>query len=472
MDEKNKQKSKSLISGTIIYAVGNLSTKILSFIIVPLYTYYINTTDMGDYDLINTTVSLLVPLVTLQISDAAYAWILRGYAKAEECITAIYKYIICSSILISSIILIINHFISIKFCVYMILQLIFNIVFGALQKLLRSVGNQKLFAISGVVYTAVFLLLNLLQIVVLKQGVEALFQSAIISHFICSLLILFCEKRIRTFSFKSSLKLQKEMLKFSVPLVPNQLNWWIMNASDRYIIKFFLNSSANGIYAVAYKFPSTLQLIFNMFYLSWQDMAMVDKDKNPGEFYTKVFKLYYKFAFSFLVVLVPITKLFIYFTMENSYHDASKYVGILYLGTIFQAFSSFFGVGYLKNDKTNKAATSSIFGAIINAVINLVLINYIGLYAAAISTFISFLVMFIIRVFHTKRTMQIKINNIEFTALFFVAVASVIICLFSNNTQDIIIAFVGLMFFFIVNKETIINAIKKFKNKALGKLKK
>lgn len=462
----NKEKSKALITGTIIYTIGNLGTKILSFIIVPLYTYYINTADMGDYDLVNSTISLLTPILTLQIMDAAYAFMMRDSRKVLECIDAVYKFMLTSTLLSAAVILIINAFIPIKYCYYMVILLAISKFFGVLQKLLRGLKNQKLFAASGIAYTAIFLALNLIQIVVLKQGVDALFQSAIISYTICTIIVLIFEKRLRTFNFKThSLQLQKEMLKFSIPLVPNQLNWWMINTLDRYIIRFFLGSSANGIWAIAHKFPSVLQLLFNIFYMSWQDTAIVDENKDSGQFYTKIFKLYYKFSFTFLIFLVPFTKLFILFAMEDSYHSAIQYIGFLYLGTIFQAFSSFFGVGYLKNDTTKQAATTSIFGAIVNTVINLTLIKFIGLYAAAIATFIGFLVMFVIRVFQTKKTMQIKINPAEFSTLFLIALAAVIMNIFTNSTQDVILLIIGILIFIIVNNKELISLAKALLNK-------
>lgn len=470
MSDSYKEKNKALITGTIIYTIGNLGTKLLSFIIVPLYTYYINTADMGDYDLVNSTISLLTPLLTLQIMDAAYAFMMRRESSISNCIDAVYKFMFVTSVLSIAVILLINSFVTIKYCLYMILLLTISRFFAALQKLLRGLKNQKLFTISGIAYTAIFLILNLIQIVVLKQGVDALFQSAIISYTICTVFVLICEKRLRVFNFKfTDFQLQKKMLKFSVPLVPNQLNWWLINSLDRYIIRYFLGSSANGIYAIAYKFPSVLQLLFNIFYMSWQDMAIVDKNEDSGIYYTKIFKMYYKFSFTFLICLIPFTKLFILFAMDESYHSATQYVGFLYLGTLFQAFSSFFGVGYLKNDKTKQAATTSIWGAVVNTIVNLALVKVIGLYASAVATFIGFLIMFIMRLFHTKQSLNVKINAAEFSLLFLIDIAVIIINIFTNTTQDIIIFAAGVLIFLVTNGKELITISKKMLNKIKGK---
>ena len=65
---EDEKRNKNLLEGICIYGIGMFGTKILVFLIVPLYTYYISTEDMGVYDLLISTVNLLTPIVTLQIS--------------------------------------------------------------------------------------------------------------------------------------------------------------------------------------------------------------------------------------------------------------------------------------------------------------------------------------------------------------------------------------------------------------------
>lgn len=454
MESSNEKtsRSKALLLGTIIYAIGNFGTKILSFLIVPLYTYYILPADLGTYDLLNTTISLLTPLITLQISDGAYAFMIKDIEDSKKYIISVYKFVFMMSIITIGVILTVNFFFKITYVYYFIVLLLVGRLLQTLQKLLRGLKNQKLYAISGVLYTVIFLILNLMQIVVLKMGVVALFQSAIISNIICIVFIIFKEKRMRVFSFKENTEeIQKKMLRYSIPLIPNQLNWWIISSSDRYIIKFFLDSAANGIYAVANKFPTMLQLVYNIFYSSWQDVTIADSDIDNNNFYTRVFKLYYRISFSFLFFLIPFTKIFIRIVMSTVYQDAVSYISFLYLGTVFQAYSSFFGVGYLKNNQTSKAATTSIYGAIINAIINILLIKFIGLNAAAISTFFGFFGMFIFRVIQTKDIMNIKINWYEFLILFIMSIIVAIIGVFSSMKLDIIISIIGIIFFGVIN---------------------
>lgn len=454
MDNIDKKKNKALLLGTLIYAIGNFGTKFLSFLIVPLYTYYINPSDLGDYDLLMTTVNLLTPLLTMQIADAAYRWMIANEENQLPCVSATYKLLFKSCTISSAIILLINYFFPIKYCYYFIGILVLSRILESLQKLLRGLKNQKLYAASGIFYTFSFVIMNLVRICYLKQGIEALFKSALWSYGLAVIFILCLEKRLRKIDLKNNQsQLQKEMLHYSIPLIPNSLNWWIMNASDRYVIRFFLGRATNGIYSVAYKFPSILSTIFLMFNTSWQDLALSDNSskEDTDRYYTKVFQRYYRLSFSMLLVLVPLTKIVSELILSKTYKEAASYISFLYLGTVFQGFSSFYGVGYLKGKTTKGAATTSVFGGIVNILVNVLLIKKIGLHAASFSTFCGFFVMWIMRVYQTRDTVDIKIKLSDFLSLFALSLGMCLVVIWSNTYLNILLTLVAVILFLVLN---------------------
>lgn len=460
MDEK---KNKSLMQGMLIYAIGNFGTKILSFLIVPLYTYYISTADMGTYDLLISTVSLLTPIITLQISDAAYSFMIRGRVESRLCVQSSLQLLTVTSLVSTLVIFLVNYFFPIAFFWEFVLLCVTNNLLTVVQRMLRGLKKQKLFALSGVIYTAVFLGLNVLQICVLKQGVRSLLTSAIIANTVTLILIYLLEKGLRVwFVCKPELPVIKDMLAFSVPLIPNQLSWWVINSSNRYIISLFLDRSANGIFSISYKFPTILQMLLTLFNTSWQDVVVADNE-DSGAFYTKVFRTLYILSFTMLLPMIPATKLVILWFMEQSYADAANYVAFLYLGTVFQSFASFYGVGYLRGKDTKRASTTSIFGAIINVVVHFGLISFIGLQAAAISTFVGFLVMWLIREKHNRKELGIQIRWGEFLALLVPVTGLCVAVSFTNVLLDCIITVVGGIAFLILNRNLIRDLLKKLK---------
>lgn len=445
--------NKELIKGIGVYAIGTFGTKILSFLIVPLYTYYIATDDMGVYDILTSTISLLTPIITMQISDAAYRWIIRDdIIDKEKYIRASLQIVGLNCTCTILIIICINRFYNIPYCLYFCLTLILSLLFHTVQKLLRGLKNQWLFAIAGLVYTTIFLGLNVIQLCFFKMGVESLLQSAMIANILAILLIWVLEPRLRINYFaKTDIKLVSELCRYSIPLIPNYLNWWVINSSDRYIVLYALGSSANGILAIAHKFPSMLQAILNLFNNSWQDLSVSDLKEDPGAYYTSVFRIYYRLALTSLLGLIPVTKIVIMLIMSDAYKSACDFVAFYYLGTVFQSFSSFYGVGYLRSKKTGKAFSTSVYGAIVNAVVNIAFVNLIGLQAASISTFCGFLIMWIIREKQNRKELKILVKWHEFWSLTAVAVLMSIASIYCNLFLNFVLFIIGCGIFIILN---------------------
>ena len=459
-------KTKNLIKGTGIYALGTFGTKILSFLIVPIYTYYIATEDMGLYDILMSTINLLTPIITMQISDAAYRWILRDEDSKDLYIRTTIQVLVINCCLFSFLIIIGNYFIAIPYCYYFTAVLVSSRMLATVQKLLRAIGNQKLFAISGICYSAVFLLLNLLQICIMNQGISGLFQSAVIANAVALISIILTEPKIRINCFKKlDTRLIAKFYKFSIPLVPNYLNWWVINASDRYIVAIFLGMSANGVLAIAHKFPTVLQTILNLFTTSWQDVSVAEKEKDTGEYYTRIFKTYSKLALSMLWPLIPITKIAIWVIMSESYKEACDFVAFYYLGTVYQSFASFYGVGYLKSTKTENAFFTSIYGAMVNITINLLFVRVIGLQAAAVSTFAGFLVMWLIRERQNRGELGIKIKWMEIILYTLFAIIVAVLSNILNLKWNILLGAVGGLLFLDVNRCNIALVAKTIKGK-------
>lgn len=472
MDNKQvEQNNKALLTGTIVYAIGNLGTKILTFLIVPLYTYYISTSDMGDYDLLMTSVSLLAPIVSLKISDATYNWMIKQTMSNEVCIKATYNYLLKSCALSAVVVGIIGHFAHIWNLKLFLAILVLDPVLETTQKILRGLKNQKLFAASGIIYTGILVTLNFITVCVMKLGVTSLLVNTIISQLVSITLIFALEKRMRclagTVDKSTLLGTQKEMLKYSMPLVPSTLSWWVMSVSDRYVVRFFLGSSFNGIYAIATKFPSVLQTFFVLFNNAWTDMALANlhsKEEN-SKYVSSLFEKMYMFSFSAIFCLIPITKVVTQVILSSDYKIGSIYIGFLYLGAIFQGFSTFASVGYLQSKKTARAATSSLAGAIVNLLVDFILIKSVGLFAAALSTYAGFLVMWLVRMYDIRKDWPIAVNVPKFTIMTLVATIIATVTIWTTIETDTIMTVLFGVLFIVLNRNYIKIVTQKIKHK-------
>ncbi len=459
-----QRRSKSLLKGTLIYAIGNLGTKIITFLIVPLYTYYISPDDLGDYDLLVTTVALFTPIITLRISDAAYRWMLNGIKDKVDCISATYRVLIISSAAASFIILLVNQFVPIAYYGYFILLLVCGRWLESLQTLVRGLKKQSLFAASGIIYTVILVSLNIIKIIFLKEGIEALFQSTVISQMITIAVLLLCSRELRTgfHIIPDSRRLTVEFLKYSAPLVPSGLSWWIMSASDRYVIRAALGSSANGIFAISSKFPAVVSMVFTIINFAWTDLALSDlKDnKETSDYSSELFSNIYRIAISFTWILIPATNIVFSFVISATYQESAQYIGFLYLGAVFQGFTSFISAGLLKNAHTKRIARSSMIGAAVNLVVDLVAIQLIGLHAASLSTFLGFFVMWLLRMRDLNQVTPIRINWKEAIATLILSVLMIGATMNAGVAVNICLFIPAVVVFCVINRRIILSMYK------------
>ena len=260
------------------------------------------------------------------------------------------------------------------------------------------------------------------------------------------------------------------MIKYSLQLMPNSISWWITSYADRFMIKMFLGMSMNGIYAIAAKFPSALSMITSIFYSAWQEQAILTyDDENRDEYYSKIFAQYYKALFCIILMAIPLTKVVINYTMTQEFHSASKYIGFLYLAGVFQAFSAFYGTGYLSTRQTRGAMTTTIVGAIMNVVINALFMPKYGLQIAGFSTFFSYVTVWGLRIFQTRKYFRIYIRWGKFSAIFMLVIAMIIASIKGDGIQNILL-FVGAVFVsIIINQKTIKEMIRLIYAKKSGK---
>lgn len=436
-------REKELVKKTGIYAVGNLGAKVLSYVMVLVYSYFILPDEMGYYDLIITTVAMIQPLVIFQMNDGIYRFLAERKDKNSLATVGTgVKFLVLTTLFTEFVFFIISFFYHFEYAEWIALYICSVIFYAFFQDAIRGFGSSKLYAFTGVLNSAVMLVYEIIGLMFLKQGVKALLISKVVANYICIILLFIVQKELReSIKEKFDKKIFKELLRYSAPLVPNTICWWIVNASDRYIILYFLGTSYNGIYSMATKFPTVLTTLTSIFYLAWQEAAIKEYDTHDRDsFFSNIFKKYYVLLFTLGICAIPATKLVIELLVSSDYKSAWMYTGFLYLGAIFSALCSFLGLGYQISKQTERSLFTTVFAAILNVVINIVLIRVIGLQAASFSTFAAYLFLFIIRLKHTERYYKLSVDWKEFITLFAISLALILFVWSVNDIAIIIVA--------------------------------
>lgn len=406
-----ESKVKKLINNSIIFAIGNFGSKVLSFIMIPLYTYSMTTTEYGQVDLLMTTVSLLLPVVTLSIYEAVLRFSMdKAYDPNRVLFNCLYLSLISSGVLTIGIVIamIFHSLIVVLFIILLIVQ-IFQSLFS---QYVRAIGKVKTFSANGILLTFLTAILNILLLVHVRMGVVGYLLSVILATLVSDLyLIVRGNIRKRIINQKVDNKLNKEMLVYSMPLIPNAIAWWLTSTSSRYFILFFIGAAANGIYAIANKIPTLLSVLNAIFFQSWQMSAIEEYDsKSKNEFYSKIFDYYFQFLFIGNSILIVILQPLMHKIVEKSYYSAWQYVPMLMIAVVYSSLSGFLGTNYTVAKRTQGIFLTTIYGAIINVVLNLILIPVMGLQGAGIGSAISYLTVLIIRFYNTKRFIRINLN--------------------------------------------------------------
>ena len=210
--------------------------------------------------------------------------------------------------------------------------------------LLRGLGKIQLFAFYNFLISSFNIMLNVLFIVVFNMGVYGMLLAFILSQAILFLVFTVWVKLWKYISIKGlQYKCAKQMIKYSVPLIPNRVSWLIINLSDRVMIMNMINSSASGLYAVSYKFPNLMDTVYGFFYQSWKESsARILQEGNEELFYNEVYKYLKKFMYSIVIGMTAFMPFVFKILVNEQYSEALNYVPILLLATYFTNISGFY----------------------------------------------------------------------------------------------------------------------------------
>lgn len=396
---------KSLARNTAIFAFGTFGSKILSFIMVFFYSRAMATAEFGTLDIIINSGSLLLPICMLGIQNALIRFGLDNkHRKSDVFTVGIIAVLLGFAILTVASPLIIQVNDLKVYIFYLYAHLLMSSFRHICSYFVRAIGKSKLYAADGIFTTFVTCTLTLIFLIPLKMGIRG-YLLAIILADLCSVVFLGIKANLWQYiSFKDlSTKLLKQMLIFSLPLIPTSLLWWVVNVSDRFFVQYMVSASANGLYSIAYKVPTILSLVSHIFLDAWQISAVEENESETrNKFYSNIFTSFQGTIFIVASAIVLFSKFITFILLDKSYYDSWQYIPFLVLSTVFSCFVVFLGNIYLAEKKSVSTFLTTTLGAVLNIVLNTLLIPNFGANGAAIATFISYFAVYAIRAIDIK----------------------------------------------------------------------
>lgn len=458
-------REKRFVKNSIILLIGQVIPKMTFLIVLPILTAYLTKTEYGTYDLINVLQALLLPIITLQIQVAAFRYLIESKDDLngkKKIVTNVFIFLIPIIVLlfIGSMITLYNYSFISKFLIS--LFLVIELMYGVMGQISRGLLDTKGYSIAGIANSIINLVLTILFIYVLKLGLNGLLLCLCISVAIPSIFLFYRERMYSLYDYKlKDRKELKKLLNYSWPMIPLAISMWIINASDRVMITLFLGIEANAVYAVARKIPSIINLIQGSFHTAWTESAsLADRDADSSEYYSNMFDSLFRAVSGIAIVIACFTPALFKVLIKGNYNEAYFQMPILLLSMIFFSLSSFIGGIYTAKKKTKNVGLTTIGAAIINIFIDFILIDKIGLYAASISTLVSYIVLTIFRMINIKKIVNIKFDIKSIFLIIIIATISCGLIYYNSIYIKLFNILFSILIAITINRKTISKALK------------
>lgn len=427
-------KYKRLLSDTVAFTISNFASKVLVFLLIPLYTAVLSTEEYGISDLITNTINLIYPVLTLAVMEATLRFAFDSDVKKNEVLSNSLLMVGISVVVLILAMPAVKTYSSdiYKYWIWFVVIYTGYNVHSVCAQYAKGCGYTKQFAVSGVVQTAVVIASNLIGLLLLRGGLTAYLLSVALGDYTAAIfLIISCRQYKDIRHFKINKKLLADMLKYSIPTIPASVAWFINVSLDKYIIIAKIGIAESGIYSVSYKIPSVISMVTSLFTSAWT-LAAIDNvnEKDNSEFHTTTYN-YFNIAnvilCAFLIIMSKPLGRILY---SNEFFEAWRCVPMLLIAYVFSGLSGFLASAFRAAKKTSGLFTSVCAGAAINTVLNFVLIDYMGIFGAALATMISFCAVWAIRLITMRSIIRLKINIVRDAAVYVLLIAEALIITF------------------------------------------
>jgi O-antigen/teichoic acid export membrane protein len=456
-------KFRQLGKNIFLVFIGNIASKIVSFLMLPFYTKWLSVEEYGISDNAMVYVGLLIGIFTLSITESIFIFPKDKSLKIQKqffssgLIYSVISLLIAGFILfgINEILIYYNIMRSISNNIGFIYLLVISLFLQTfLQQFSRGINRIKVYAISGLILTLFTALLSIILMPI--YGLNGFFIAQFSSYFITAIYTFFFSRSYKYFSLRHvDIDKFKEMTRYSIPLIPNLLTWWLIGYLNRPIMEEYLSMNAIGLFAIAYKIPSLINVLFSVFMVSWQISVIEEyKKENYEHFYNYILKLVFTLLSFFVILLSILGRALIYIIADSKFHEASLYIPLLALSTLFSSISGFVATNFSATRESKYYFYSSVWGAVVAIFLNLLLIPIWGLYGAVVAILFSHFIMLTSRIKYSWKI--VKITNLYFYVLMLgITLGVVLFCSFIKDVFMLysLIALVIVLFMFLIKKD-------------------
>lgn len=444
---------KYLFKNLGLLTLSSFATKLLSFFLVPLYTNILTTTEYGTYDLFSTTVGVLLPILTLNIQESVMRFSMDSKSDRRAIVSVALKILLIANAVVAAGLIgnaVLGGSVMIKnYSVFFFLMFLSQSLSGVITAYIRGIDRIADLSVSSVLVSIFTIGCNIVFLVVFHWGLAGYFLANIIGPLVQALYLIIRSDMVHDTDLRADFsKEKKAMLDYCKPMIANSVAWWVNNTSDRYVIIFFCGLAENGIYSVASKIPSILNIFQSIFAQAWTLSAVRDFDpEDKNGFFANTYRAYNCLMVLICSAIIVGDKIMAHFLYAKDFFVAWRYVPWLTIAIVFGSLSGYIG-GFFSAVKNSKIfAQSTVVGAVSNIVLNLILTPMMGALGAAIATAVCYFVVWVMRYWHSKKFIKLRINLKRDLVTYVLLVVQAVVLL---NEQGALLYGTEIVLFFVI----------------------
>lgn len=450
-----------------IYMIGNVLTKAITFLMLPIYTKYLSPTDYGIYDVNIAYITFLSSVLFLDIWSGILRYMFDYQLNADKRKPILSGIIIfsVSTILYAVFSFALGSIMSINYIFWVFLYGLMLNIQQLFAYIIRGLAKNTLFAISGLIGSIITMLFNVLFIAFLHYGYQFLYIASILGLLSNIIILLFGINVFTVFKKENfDWNLTMDMLIFSLPLTINSISWWFLTAFNRVILTNNLSSAANGLYAIANKFSAIVQLVDQAFQMAWQEISYSkggSGDKNQDKFFSNAINEYIKFMSLGIAILLPVIRIIFPYFVNAAFSESLKVISLALVATLFSSISAFLGETLTAIKKNRYLFTTTMAGTIVNILVIYATIGVLQVQAASLALGAGYLVVDIRRYVLLKKYIGLKLSRKLLVFLAVLLATSTSIFLISSILINAIAFFIFFGIILYLYKDLIVEFLNK-----------
>ena len=397
-----------ILKNTSLYTLGNVLPQLGGFILLPIYSHYLTPGDYGIVSSMQVLVAVFMLFFTLALDRSIYR--LYFDYKTEKEKRDYLGTVTISMFLISCIFLLLlfvfKEYVSLiyknidfhpyySFAILTAFFTTFSIIPKIYFQVNEKAGKFVLISISQFILNTSYLLWF---IVFKTEGAAGMLKANMLAAI--TLLPILIYISIKIINFTIDFQILKKSLFFSAPIIPGIITSWILSLSDRIFIERYINLSEVGIYSVGSKISALILILSSGFYLAYNPFFFKiasSESQLKAKKKLAIYNNYFSIAIiSTVFIVIIFSKEVIYFLLDEKYFEAYKIVPIIGLGYLISNITGIFNLMIYQEKKVIKLMWISIIAAPSNLLLNFILIPNFGINGAAVSTLISFFIVFLL----------------------------------------------------------------------------